>query len=510
MAVFVWQQNNLMTLKHWTLVGGAVACLIAPGFVQIAQAAPWIAPGDVQARFALQKLADRRHLDRTVSTWPIMWPNVTRSVEQSVNADPTAIVSAVSYLRYQEETQFNDGAKAQVALSGTTESTLVQGFNNQAQEEGELSASLEWQGGHWAMGLKPSVVTNATDDETYRYDGSYLAGTFGNLVIGAGAIDRWWGPGWQSSLILSNNARPVPSVWLSRKNDLAPSTPWLGWVGPWNFTIFAGQLEKARAVPDTKLVGMRLTLRPIEGLDVGLSRIIMWGGEGRPENGASLLDALVGRDNSQDGGDTDPSNQLGSIDLRYGFGVGEQAMGVYVQMMGEDEAGAFPARKSWLMGADWTTQLLSSDQQWFIEYTNTQADDLFGSAMPGVTYEHFNYRTGYRYYGRNMAASIGGDATATSLGLFQFFDRGSRLGVTASYVALNRDGNVRAVTPNPDVLYHIAATDQDMAVLNLSYGTPLIGGSWLELTAQGTDEAIQLPSGEQNRWSVSAAWRYTF
>ena len=60
------------------------------------------------------------------------------------------------------------------------------------------------------------------------------------------------------------------------------------------------------------------------------------------------------------------------------------------------------------------------------------------------------------------------------------------------------------------MLYHIAATDQDMAVLNLSYGTPLIGGSWLELTAQGTDEAIQLLSGEQKRWSISAAWRYTF
>jgi len=99
---------------------------------------------------------------------------------------------------------------------------------------------------------------------------------------------------------------------------------------------------------------------------------------------------------------------------------------------------------------------------------------------------------------------------ATSLGLFQFFDRGSRLGVTASYVALNRNGHVRAVTPNPVVLYHIAAPDQNVAVLNVSYGTPLIGGSWLELTAQGTDEAIQLRRGDQNQWSASAAWRYTF
>ena len=24
--------------------------------------------------------------------------------------------------------------------------------------------------------------------------------------------DRWWGPGWDGSLILSNNARPIPAI----------------------------------------------------------------------------------------------------------------------------------------------------------------------------------------------------------------------------------------------------------------------------------------------------------
>jgi len=43
-----------MTSKHWTLVGGAVACLIASVHSQIAAAAPWLEPGDNRARFALQ------------------------------------------------------------------------------------------------------------------------------------------------------------------------------------------------------------------------------------------------------------------------------------------------------------------------------------------------------------------------------------------------------------------------------------------------------------------------
>ncbi len=43
----------------------------------------------------------------------------------------------------------------------------------------------------------------------------------GNWNISAGAIDRWWGPGWEGSLILSNNARPVPSIGIDR-NEARP------------------------------------------------------------------------------------------------------------------------------------------------------------------------------------------------------------------------------------------------------------------------------------------------
>ena len=495
-----------MTLKHLALVCGAVACLNTIS----AMASPWIAPGDVQARYALQKLADRGHLDRTVSTWPFLWSNVGDSLGAAATGDPGAGAGPVTYLRAQKRSQFENGTNVQMTVAGATEPGLVQGFGTTAREEGELSVGVEWQQGHWAAGIKPTVVINPTDNEEYRFDGSYLAGNFGNLVFGAGAIDQWWGPGWQSSLILSNNARPIPSVWLTRKNDFAPSTSWLEWVGPWNFTVFAGQLEKERVVPDTKLMGMRLTLRPITGLDVGFSRIVMWGGEGRPETGSSLWDALIGRDNSQDGGSNDPSNQLGSIDLRYGFGVGRQAMGVYMQMLGEDEAGAFPAKKSWLLGVDWTTQLLAAEQQWFIEYTNTLADDFLGDAVPNVTYEHFNYRTGYRHYGRGMGASIGGDANASSIGLYQFFNAGSRLGFTASYVQLNRNPNVRASTPGPDVNYYIPTKRQELMALNLSYGTSIMANGWLEFAVQGTSEAVELLGGEQNRLSAGVEWRYAF
>jgi hypothetical protein len=498
-----------MTSKHWTLVGGAVACLITSAFTATTQASPWIEPGDARARFALQKLADRGHFDRTVSTWPVMWTTVAKDINASVTTDPAATAGAMAYLRSEQNARFSDGTRAELTLAGSSGQPLVQGFNGTPKDEGLARLDYQWQGQYWALGLSPSVVANPTDDEEYRYDGSYLAATFANWVFGAGAIDRWWGPGWQSSLILSDNARPIPAVWLNRKRDLPPGSKWLSWIGPWNLTLFTGRFQDERAIDDPYLIGMRFTFRPVQGLDIGLSRAIMFGGEGRPEDSSALWDALIGRDNSQEGGKNDAGNQLASIDVRYGFAIGNQSMGLYAQMMGEDEAGAFPTSKSWLIGTDWTTGLFNTDQQWFLEYTNTTAGDLLDDPEPNLTYEHFNYNTGYRHYGRNLASSFEGDAEAVTLGAFQFFDNGTNLSVSVSYAELNSDGQVRAVMPDPDVTYFIPASDEKVGILQLGYGTPLPFGR-LELNVRGTDKKIELVGGELDQWSASASWRYRF
>ncbi|HBC34390.1 MAG TPA: capsule assembly Wzi family protein, partial [Marinobacter adhaerens] len=52
-------------------------------------------------------------------------------------------------------------------------------------------------GGILGAGFSPSAVADPLDGEEFRLDGSYVAATAGNWVLGVGAIDRWWGPGWQ-------------------------------------------------------------------------------------------------------------------------------------------------------------------------------------------------------------------------------------------------------------------------------------------------------------------------
>ena len=497
-----------MTSKHWTLVGGAVACLIAATYSSAAFSAPWLEPGDNRARFALQKLADRGHLNRTTSTWPVMMGTVHSGLGRETGNDAPAIGGPLAYLKFEMDEQGQQGWRAEYELGATSEPTFVRGFQAGPRETAETSLNVQWQGESWAFGIKPGLEANPEDDDTFRLDGSYLAATAGNWVFGAGAIDRWWGPGWQSSLILSNNARPMPAIWLNRKVAAEPETSWLKWIGPWQFTTFAGQLESERAVPDAKMIGMRLTVRPIDGLDIGFSRAIMFGGEGRPEGASTIWNALIGRDNGQLE-ENDPGNQLASIDARYGFSIGDQAMGVYGQMMGEDEAGAFPARKSWLLGTDWTTQLLESDQQWFVEYANTLADDFLGNAMPNITYNHSRYQSGYRHKGRSMASTFDGDAETLTIGAFNFFPDGRNLSASVSYLDLNKDGQNRSIVTDDDIFFTIPDGNQTAAMVSVGYGTQFLNG-WLDLTAQATDKKIEFISGEKDQWSVGAAWRYRF
>ena len=493
-----------MSLKHWALVGGAVACLSSAS----AFAAPWMEPGDARARFAVQKLADRGWFERPTTTWPIMWGDVKRLDHTELAADVSAVGAAASYLEFESQQQSGPGFRAEVSVSAQSEIPALTGFESNSFAEGSVSGTLQWQGESFAFGLSPAWAANPDDDQSLRLDGSYLAAVAGNWVLGMGSLDRWWGPGWSSSLILSNNARPIPSVWLTRNDRSAPDSDWLSWIGPWGFTVFAGQYESDRKVPDAKLLAMRFAFRPLDGLDIGLSRAIMFGGEGRPENLSTLWNSLIGRDNGQLEED-DPGNQLASVDARYGFAAGSSTVGLYGQMMGEDEAGAFPARKSWLFGVDWTSQWLEADQQWYLEYVNTFADDLLSDALPNISYEHSRYQTGFRYYGRNMATGLDGDAEAMSFGLYHFLDNGANLRAKLTFARLNQDGTSRTHIAGDDVFYTVPDGAQDVTVLDLGYGRELFNG-WLDLGMQVSDDKINYLSGEKDAWSAAASWTYRF
>ena len=125
-------------------------------------------------------------------------------------------------------------------------------------------------------------VDSDQDDKEFRADESMVGVVLGNWSVAASTQQRWWGPGWDGSLILGNNARPIPSLGIDRVFTDAFETKWLSWLGPWDLNVMFGELESERAVPNARFFGMRFNFRPIPSLEIGISRSAQWCGEGRP------------------------------------------------------------------------------------------------------------------------------------------------------------------------------------------------------------------------------------
>jgi hypothetical protein len=250
-----------------------------------------------------------------------------------------------------------------------------------------------------------------------------LEGTSLEIPLGAGVVyasveTRHWGPGWAGSLILDAAAPALPALgW--RKTSATPfENRWLTWLGPWNADIFVGRLGDHAQPRHPLLIGMRLQMRPLAGLDIGLSRTIQWGGEGRDTSLRSLARALLGRDN-EEGGDnsTEPGNQLAGVDLRYGASMFGSEWALYGSAIGEDEAGGLPSGLIAQAGAEWSGRWAGTPVRWFVEASNLIAGDVVGRPRPGKTYRHHVYQQGYTHRGLPLGHAAGGDIKLGSVGV---------------------------------------------------------------------------------------------
>lgn len=478
------------------------ALLWAPG----AAARPWIEPGDLRARHSVQWLVDTGCANLPQSTWPLMWAELATVLDGSETSAQCRDSDAWRYLRRERDYHAADWAKAEFRLGSAEREPLFRDFAGGTREKAEAGMRLEWVEGPLSAGLGVTVVHDPRDGDEVRLDGSYVAATLGNWVLGFGAIDRWWGPGWHSSTILSTNARPVPGFWLNRKTSQPFPWPVLNWLGPWQLTAFAGQLDSDRFIEEAKLLGARFSFRPHPQLEIGLSRTAQWGGKGREEDIDSLAECAAGTSNTDTLNDN-PCNQLAGADARLALPVGDSVIGLYGELTGEDEAGGLPSRRVGMGGIDAATTWFGGSQQFYLEHANTTSGDLIGSDRANYAYEHGVYQSGYRFNGRNLASTWEGDSRVTTLSASHFFTDGSDLSLALSLAELNRDGTNRGRLPGAEPPLLAPVADQDIDILSIRYSRPLLDGR-LTLSGFTTDDSIHTVERNWPRTTLSVGWEY--
>ena len=420
--------------------------LLSAGLATLAHADPWLAPGDEALRSDIQLLADAGVLRGPVTTWPLSWPDIARDVQAANESDfDAATAGALMRVRRLSRASSSAGYSGLgIRARATNQAMTLRTFDDTPREEGELAMRASWLTDHFAVNLQGTVVADPDDDQQFRADGSYLGVNFGNFMVSAGFMERWWGPGWDGSLILSTNARPIPSLTLERNYTDPFKSKWLSWIGPWRASIAVGELEGSDvAVPDVKFLAMRVNFKPRPWLEFGLTRTAQFCGGDRPCDWETFKDVLFGRDNYVEGDDPllEPGNQMAGYDMRMRSPWKALPVAVYTQWIGEDEAGGFPSKFMGQFGLEFWGGSPFGGYRLRAEYADTAC--IFNSEAPqyNCAYRHQIYPQGYTYRGRVIGHSLDNDSRMFSVAGLLTRTNGDVFSVELRRAEVNRDGS---------------------------------------------------------------------
>lgn len=279
---------------------------------------------------------------------------------------------------------------------------------------GSLSASASFRSelAPWlsVQGSGAAFLSDGDDRGTRLLETSVEAGR-PFLSVEAGKISTWYGPGRSGSLVLSNNASPVPGVRI-RNAEPIPMPGYLSFLGTLRYDLFVARMEGDRETPHTLLSGLRLSLRPGRHLELGLSRTMHFGGEGRASGLSAWWNAFKGTRENEPGSE---GNQLAGFDVAVNLPFRHQPVRLYLEAAGEDEAKILgtpipgPTKWAWLGGVFLPSLFGSSRADLRFEWASNHAE--------GNGPSWYTHADGYahRYRGRILGHPMGTDARQLDL-----------------------------------------------------------------------------------------------
>jgi len=158
------------------------------------------------------------------------------------------------------------------------------------------------------------------------------------LQVDVGYRDHWWSPAQGNAMLLSTQAATMPSVTISNYRPVTKANL--------RYEAFVARMSESSNIATTtattsghpQLAGLHLSIEPLPGWSIGVSRIMQYGGGEREDSFGDLLDAFFdpsGKDNAPAGSTEEFGNQLASLASQ--FVIGEPLpLTVYFEYAGED------------------------------------------------------------------------------------------------------------------------------------------------------------------------------
>jgi len=289
---------------------------------------------------------------------------------------------------------------------------------------------------------------------------AYVSATFSNFQLSFGKQSLWWGPGKGGPLLWSNNAEPITMLRLDRIRPLKlPS--FLGLLGPIRGQFFVGRLDGQQFVhannqtlgqpgisyADQPFVhGEKISFKPTQNFEFGVSRTVIWGGPGSPVTLNSFGRSLFSWSTSA--GSTDPGDRRSAFDFSYRVPHLRDWLTVYADTFTDDQPFplAYPKDSAWSAGI-YVPKLPK------LEKLDFRAEGYFAPSrfyFPGFYYFNVHYLSGYTNNRQLIGSWIGREGNGLQLWTTWWFS--PRTSLQASYRQMSanpqflRGGNLHDLT----------------------------------------------------------------
>ena len=363
--------------------------------------------------------------NQPVLTRPIAAATVLKALPKACKVDAQLCERVERYLaRYTHKSGLTH-ASVEAAHGTGVNDTLPNSYGMGSKSTWQASAEAYWQPSDYIL----AQVGGVGYEGRTNFTGTLLSlgGSYAQLDLGF--RPHWWSPAYDSSMLMSTEAPTLPSVTLSNYEPFSPlGIKYELFVermsqGPINFERADGTFFSRIGTPH--LFGAHVSIEPASGWSLGLSRLLQYGGAGRP---ASLSDLVKGFFNpsryDNTGADLGFNQQFGnqqaSVTSTFLF-PGKVPFAVYAEYAGEDTSHG----RSYLLGNsaltvgihfprilqrfDLTAEASEWQNEWYVHavYFNGMTNDGFVTGNWGADQRAFNDPIG----ARSAMVRLGWDAT---------------------------------------------------------------------------------------------------
>ena len=273
--------------------------------------------------------------EQPLLTRPIAAAVVLDALPRACERDAALCDEVRRYLRSLTRTAGIGFASLSVGAGSGADTPLPNRHGMSSQSNYEAAAAIYWQPGDRLLVTGGAVAYEG--DTTPTGTVASLGGQY--LQVDVGYRDRWWSPFQDSAMLLSTQAATMPSVSVS---NYTPFTR----VNLRYEAFLAESSESANiafgggtTIGKPRLAGLHLSIEPLSGWSIGVSRIMQYGGGERDDSLRSLAEAFFDPANRDNAGPTLVGEEFGNQAASFTsqFVLGDPfPVAVYFEYAGED------------------------------------------------------------------------------------------------------------------------------------------------------------------------------